>query len=154
MSVIVRSSEQMRDLGMRLAQQCQAGDVIVLIGDLGAGKTTLVQGMGIGLGISEPVTSPTFVIARVHTGNAGLRLIHVDAYRLGSGMELDDLDLDAELASGVTVIEWGQAHGQRLSQERLEIQIDALPDGSRQLHLQPIGKRWLAVDVAALERES
>lgn len=154
MSVIVRSSEQMRDLGMRLAQQCQAGDVIVLIGDLGAGKTTLVQGMGIGLGISEPVTSPTFVIARVHTGNAGLRLIHVDAYRLGSGMELDDLDLDAELASGVTVIEWGQAHGQRLLQERLEIQIDALPDGSRQLHLQPIGKRWLAVDVAALERES
>lgn len=154
MSIIVRTAEQMRDLGMRLAQQCEAGDVIVLIGDLGAGKTTLVQGMGIGLGVSEPVTSPTFVIARVHAGRAGLRLIHVDAYRLGSGMELDDLDLDVELASGVTVIEWGQAHGQRLSQERLVIQIDALPDGSREVRLQPIGKRWLATDVAALERDS
>ena len=90
MSVIVRSSEQMRDLGMRLAQQCQAGDVIVLIGDLGAGKTTLVQGMGIGLGISEPVTSPTFALIQEYPAPRG-RVVHADLYRVRSPAELDAL---------------------------------------------------------------
>ena len=100
---------QMRALGARLAGLLRPGDLVVLAGPLGAGKTTLVQGIGDGLGVRGPVTSPTFVIARVHPSLCGgPDLVHADAYRLGSRLEVDDLDLDADLDHSVTVVEWGE----------------------------------------------
>src|ERR1700704_5729814 len=99
----------MRALGRRLAAVLRPGDLVILAGPLGAGKTTLVQGIGTGLGVRGPVTSPTFVIARVHPSLVGgPSLVHVDAYRLGDALEVDDLDLDASLAESVTVVEWGE----------------------------------------------
>ena len=109
----IATAGQMRDLGQRLAERLRAGDLVILAGPLGAGKTTLVQGIGAGLGVRGPVTSPTFVIARVHpvlTG-PGPALVHADAYRLGSIGEVDDLDLDTDAASAVTVVEWGCGSG-------------------------------------------
>src|SRR3954464_13430485 len=95
--------------GRQLAASLRAGDLVVLTGDLGAGKTTLTQGIGAGLGVRGPITSPTFVIARVHPSEGdGPPLVHVDAYRLGSIAEVDDLDLDASLDDSVTVVEWGE----------------------------------------------
>ncbi len=102
----LRTAEDTRALGRALAGLLVAGDLVVLTGPLGAGKTVLVQGLGAGLGISTPVTSSTFVIARVHRGGR-LPLVHADAYRLGSVAEVDDLDLDADAAESVTVVEWG-----------------------------------------------
>jgi len=101
--VVVATSEDMRALGRRLAALLRPGDLVVLTGDLGAGKTTLVQGIGAGLGVRAPVVSPTFVIARVHR-DGSIPLVHVDAYRLGSVAEVDDLDLDADLDASVTVV--------------------------------------------------
>ena len=127
---------------MRLGSLCKAGDLILLNGPLGAGKTVLVQGIGEALGI-EGVTSPTFVISRVHLGT--LPLIHVDAYRLlidgQANLYLDDLDLDSARESAVTVIEWGGAESARLSDERLEIDIDRTND-ERVVTVRPIGPRW------------
>jgi tRNA threonylcarbamoyladenosine biosynthesis protein TsaE len=148
--MIVRTAEQMRALGARVAEICRPGDIVVLVGDLGAGKTTFVQGVGIGLGVGEPITSPTFVIARVHSGKSGTSLIHVDAYRLGSGLELDDLDLDTELACALTVIEWGEGYAERFGQDRLVISITALPDDSREVRLEGIGPRWAEMDLESL----
>lgn len=141
----------MRDLGARVAGMCQPGDVIVLVGDLGAGKTTFVQGMGRALGVREPITSPTFVISRVHEGERGMRLIHIDAYRLASGHELDDLDLDVELESGIAVVEWGDRHAERLAADRLVISIDALANDDREVQIHGIGGRWARLDLATLE---
>src|SRR5258706_16315791 len=108
----VPSAAQMRLLGNRLACLLRAGDLVVLAGSLGAGKTTLVQGLGEGLAVRGPVTSPTFVIARVHPSlRGGPDLVHADAYRLGSRLEVDDLDLDADLDHSVTGGEWGQGMG-------------------------------------------
>jgi len=149
--VIVRTPEQMRDLGARVAGMCQPGDVIVLVGDLGAGKTTFVQGMGRALGVREPITSPTFVISRVHEGERGMRLIHIDAYRIASGHELDDLDLDVELESGIAVVEWGDRHAERLAADRLVISIDALANDDREVQIHAIGGRWARLDLATLE---
>jgi len=149
--VIVRTPEQMRDLGARVAGMCQPGDVIVLVGDLGAGKTTFVQGMGRALGVREPITSPTFVISRVHEGERGMRLIHIDAYRIASGHELDDLDLDVELESGIAVVEWGDRHAERLAADRLVISIDALANDDREVQIHGIGGRWARLDLATLE---
>src|SRR5271165_6762886 len=104
--VVVSTADQMRDLGRRLAGLLRAGDLIIMSGPLGSGKTTLTQGIGAGLGVRGPVTSPTFVIARVHPGPTPL--VHVDAYRLGSALELDDLDLDADTDMSVTIVEWGE----------------------------------------------
>ncbi len=104
----VATADDMRALGRRLAAVLLPGDLVVLSGDLGAGKTTLVQGIGAGLGVRGPVTSPTFVIARVHPSlTGGPALVHADAYRLASPAEVDDLDLDASLETSVTVVEWG-----------------------------------------------
>jgi tRNA threonylcarbamoyladenosine biosynthesis protein TsaE len=132
----------MHALGMRLGALCKAGDLILLNGPLGAGKTVLVQGIGEALGI-EGVTSPTFVISRIH--KASLSLIHVDAYRLLEGGNaaayLDDLDLDTPRESAVTVIEWGGAESARLSEERLEITIDRTEE-VREVSVNPIGARW------------
>jgi tRNA threonylcarbamoyladenosine biosynthesis protein TsaE len=137
----------MHALGVRIGQQCRAGDLILLNGPLGAGKTVLVQGIGQALGITD-VTSPTFVISRIHS--APLSLIHVDAYRLLEGGNaaayLDDLDLDTAGENAVTVIEWGGAESARLSDERLEITIDRTEE-VREVTINKIGVRWQAVDL-------
>lgn len=132
----------MRELGARIGAQCKAGDLILLNGPLGAGKTVLVQGIGQALGI-EDVTSPTFVISRIH--KAPLPLIHVDVYRLleagKASLYLDDLDLDSPREGAVTVIEWGGEESARLGEERLEIVIDR-SDEIREVTVTPIGARW------------
>jgi tRNA threonylcarbamoyladenosine biosynthesis protein TsaE len=132
----------MHALGVRIGKQCRAGDLILLNGPLGAGKTVLVQGIGQALGIDD-VTSPTFVISRIHKG--ALSLVHVDAYRLLEGGNtaayLDDLDLDTPRESAVTVIEWGGAESARLSEERLEITIDRSEE-VREVTINKVGPRW------------
>ena len=121
----VPGAAQMRQLGVRLAGLLRPGDLVVLAGSLGAGKTTLVQGIGAGLGVRGPVTSPTFVIARVHPSlRGGPDLVHADAYRLGSALEVDDLDLDADLDHSVTVVEWGEGLVEDLAAGYLRITID------------------------------
>lgn len=129
-------------LGRAIGHQCRAGDLILLNGPLGAGKTVLVQGIGEALGITE-VTSPTFVISRIH--KAPLPLIHVDVYRLleagKASLYLDDLDLDSPREESVTVIEWGGQESARLSDERLEIVIDR-SDEIREVTITPVGERW------------
>ena len=128
-TVAVPGAAQMRLLGSRLAGLLRRGDLVVLAGSLGAGKTTLVQGIGAGLGIRGPVTSPTFVIARVHpSAGPGPDLVHADAYRLGSRLEVDDLDLDADLDHSVTVVEWGEDLVEDLAQGHLRITIDRPAD--------------------------
>jgi tRNA threonylcarbamoyladenosine biosynthesis protein TsaE len=139
----IASAQEMFDLGKRIGAQLRAGDLILLNGPLGAGKTVLVQGIGSSLGFTE-VTSPTFVISRIHKGP--LSLIHVDTYRLlesgKAALYLDDLDLDTARESAVTVIEWGGAESARLSEERLEIDIDRTND-ERVVSIQAIGPRWV-----------
>ncbi len=145
MTLTVETPERMRELGGRIAALARPGDVIVLSGDLGAGKTTLVQGIGAGLGVAERITSPTFVIARVHRGERGPSLVHVDAYRVADAIELDDLDLDAHLASSVTVVEWGEGRAERLSTERLVVRIERSGDESderREVTFIGVGDRW------------
>ena len=141
-TIEVPTAGAMRDLGRRLAAGLRAGDLLVLSGPLGAGKTTLVQGIGEGLGVRGPITSPTFVIARVHPSlRGGPALVHADAYRLGGVAEIDDLDLDATTASSVTAVEWGEGLAEGLSDDRLEIAIDLQGD-TRSVRLTGIGPRW------------
>jgi tRNA threonylcarbamoyladenosine biosynthesis protein TsaE len=117
-------------LGQRLASLTRPGDLLVITGGLGAGKTTLTQGIGSGLGVRGPVTSPTFVIARVHPPTTGgPSLVHVDAYRLGGIAELDDLDLDASVEDSVTVVEWGRGLAEGLADARLDVSLDLLAEG-------------------------
>jgi len=187
----------MHALGRSLATALRAGDLVILSGGLGAGKTTLTQGIGAGLGVRGPVTSPTFVIARVHppaaAATAGLdgaggqggsggvaramanlaaprpSLVHADAYRLGSTLELDDLDLDTDTASSVTVVEWGEGLAEGLAADRLEIAIAADPpadppaaavsavsageiadpavDMPRTVRISMVGARWEGVEL-------
>ena len=138
----IATAQQMHELGLRIGQQCRAGDLILINGPLGAGKTVLVQGIGQALGIPD-VTSPTFVISRIH--KAQLPLIHVDAYRLLEGGSaaafLYDLDLDSARESAVMVIEWGGAESARLSDERLEITIDRSSE-IREVTFHKVGARW------------
>jgi tRNA threonylcarbamoyladenosine biosynthesis protein TsaE len=120
----VPAARDMTALGRRLARLLRAGDLVLLSGPLGAGKTTLVQGIAGGLGVRGPVTSPTFVIARVHPSlSGGPDLVHADAYRLASPAEVDDLDLDASLERSVTVVEWGGGMAEGLAAGRLEVTI-------------------------------
>jgi tRNA threonylcarbamoyladenosine biosynthesis protein TsaE len=143
-TIEVPTADAMRDLGHRLAAGLRAGDLLVLSGPLGAGKTTLVQGIGDGLGVRGPITSPTFVIARVHPSlGGGPALVHADAYRLGGVAEIDDLDLDASTDSSVTVVEWGEGLAEGLSEDRLEVAIELRGDG-RIVRLTGIGPRWAA----------
>jgi tRNA threonylcarbamoyladenosine biosynthesis protein TsaE len=149
------SPEDTRAVGERLGGVLRAGDLVILTGDLGAGKTTLTQGLGAGLGVRGPVTSPTFVIARVHPSLVdGPALVHVDAYRLGGLDELDDLDLDTSLDEAVTVVEWGAGMAEALADERLHVQItravgESGPDegdaDQRRVEFVPVGARWLGV---------
>src|SRR5499427_3358720 len=120
----IATDRDMRDLGRRLAALLRAGDLVILSGPLGAGKTTLTQGIGAGLGVRGPITSPTFVIARVHpTLGDGPPLVHADAYRLSGIEEIDDLDLDASIDEAVTVVEWGAGLVEGLTQDRLDVAI-------------------------------
>jgi tRNA threonylcarbamoyladenosine biosynthesis protein TsaE len=138
----------MRELGRALASVLRAGDLVILTGPLGAGKTTLVQGIGEGLGVRGPVTSPTFVIARVHpvVAGSGPALVHADAYRLGSIGEVDDLDLDADTGTAVTVVEWGAGLAEGLAEDRLEITITPDPKSdTRTVHLVGYGPRWKSI---------
>jgi tRNA threonylcarbamoyladenosine biosynthesis protein TsaE len=128
-------------LGRDLAARLRPGDLVVLVGPLGAGKTALAQGIGVGLGVEEPVTSPTFVIARVHA-RGRIPLVHVDAYRLGSVADVDDLDLDASAGESVTVVEWGQGLVEQLADEHLEVRLDRRDDDVRVVRLIPHGPGW------------
>lgn len=149
---VVPDARAMWALGRRLAGLLRAGDLVVLTGALGAGKTTLAQGIGEGLGVRGPVTSPTFVIARVHPSQVGgPDLVHVDAYRLGSLAEVDDLDLDASLDSAVTLVEWGEGLVEGLSGDRLQVVIQrprgvaTADDEPRTVELSGVGPRWREV---------
>ncbi len=145
----IATDGDMRDLGRRLAALLRAGDLVILAGPLGAGKTTLVQGIGAGLGVRGPVTSPTFVIA----AGGGPALVHADAYRLGSFGEVDDLDLDTDAASAVTVVEWGTGLAEPLAEDRLEISIEPDRDGDvRTVRINGRGARWHGVLTGAVDR--
>lgn len=130
----------MHQLGIQISAHLKAGDLLLVNGPLGAGKTVLAQGVGAGLGVTG-ITSPTFVISRVH--KAGIPFIHVDAYRLvdseNPNLSLDDLDLD--IANSITFIEWGGAESARLSEDRLEITIDRSSE-QRTVEIKAVGKRW------------
>lgn len=149
--VAAETAEDTRRLGERLAKVLRAGDLVILSGDLGAGKTTLTQGLGEGLGVRGGVTSPTFVISRVHPSLVGgPALVHVDAYRLGGIDELDDLDLDTSLDEAVTVVEWGEGMAEGLAETRLEVTItrslgdDPLAElDPRHVRCTPVGSRWI-----------
>ena len=154
-------AETMRELGSSLAEQLRAGDLIVLSGELGAGKTTFTQGVGAGLQVRGDVTSPTFVIAREHPSLVGgPALVHVDAYRLGGIDELDGLDLETSLDDSVTVVEWGEGVAEGLAESRLEVRIiRALADEEeysdldpRRVLMTPIGPRWYEMEVPSSRR--
>lgn len=123
------TAEQTHALAVRLAGVLEAGDLLVLSGELGAGKTTFTQGLGEGLGVREGIISPTFVLVRIHPNlpegprPGGPDLVHVDAYRLGSAAEIDDIDLENTMDSSVTVVEWGKERVEHLSESRLEIDL-------------------------------
>jgi tRNA threonylcarbamoyladenosine biosynthesis protein TsaE len=128
------SPEDTEALGERIADGLTAGDVVLLAGPLGAGKTVLARGIGRGLGVAGAVTSPTFVIAREHPpvpGGRGIPLVHVDAYRLGGRAELDDLDLDTVLAEAVVVVEWGEGLAETLAERHLLVRLQREDDDSR-----------------------
>ncbi len=154
----VATAAAMRELGVRVAGLLRAGDLVVLSGDLGAGKTTFTQGLGEGLKVRGPVTSPTFVISRIHPSLAGgPPLVHVDAYRLGGFAEVDDLDLDADLDQAVTVVEWGEGLVEGLADDRLEIRISrsASDSDDRDVLLAGVGDRWRSVSIEqAVRRDS
>jgi tRNA threonylcarbamoyladenosine biosynthesis protein TsaE len=147
---ILSTVDQTRDFGRLLAAVLRAGDLVVLTGPLGAGKTALAQGVGAGLHVRGAVTSPTFVIARVHQpdpANGGrLPMVHVDAYRLGDVKdplgEVDALDLDATLEDSVTLVEWGEGLVEQLTDEHLEVRLDRRDDDSRVVALIPRGGDW------------
>jgi tRNA threonylcarbamoyladenosine biosynthesis protein TsaE len=138
--ITIASPEAMHQLGLQISTHLRAGDLVLVNGPLGAGKTVLAQGVGAGLGVSG-ITSPTFVISRVH--KAAIPFIHVDAYRLvdseNPNLYLDDLDLD--IANSITLIEWGGAESARLSEDRLEITIDRSNE-ERTVEIKAVGPRW------------
>ncbi|MEU6216819.1 tRNA (adenosine(37)-N6)-threonylcarbamoyltransferase complex ATPase subunit type 1 TsaE [Streptomyces sp. NPDC047022] len=152
----VTSPEQMRELGRRVAKLLRAGDLVMLRGELGAGKTTLTRGLGEGLGVRGAVTSPTFVIARVHPSlGGGPPLVHVDAYRLAGGLdEMEDLDLDVSLPESVIVVEWGENKVEGLTDDRLHVVIHRAvgdtTDEVRHITVAGLGERWAAVDLGVL----
>jgi tRNA threonylcarbamoyladenosine biosynthesis protein TsaE len=164
--IMVPTAAAMRRLGARLAGALRAGDLVIAAGDLGAGKTTLTQGIGAGLGSEGPIISPTFVLSRVHRSATGQPdLVHVDAYRLTSAAELDDLDLDSSAADAVTVVEWGAGLAEGLAEDRLEIGIHTVheahhaadpeaavngDDHERLVVIRAVGRRWHHADLEPL----
>lgn len=174
-TVVTTDADETRAVGARLAGLLRAGDLAMLSGELGAGKTTLAQGIGAALNVRGRVSSPTFIIARVHPALAeGPDLIHVDAYRINDLDEIDALDLDSSLEESVTLIEWGQDKVESLSQDRLEIEVERphgglsaqatapsentvdlelADDGRRQITVRALGERWHDVDLQSLQQE-
>jgi len=142
MDFISRSPEQTRRLGMRLGSLLQPGDVIALCGDLGAGKTTLVQGIAQGWGSTDAVSSPTFVLVNVYRRPDGNLLHHMDAYRVESALEAEDLDLEAMISSGVLIVEWAERISAALPDELLSIDMKWIADEHRSMVLKPIGNRY------------
>ncbi|WP_223913009.1 tRNA (adenosine(37)-N6)-threonylcarbamoyltransferase complex ATPase subunit type 1 TsaE [Actinomyces capricornis] len=174
MSLISTDAEDTRALGARLAGLLRAGDLVLLSGGLGAGKTTLAQGIGAALGVRGRVSSPTFVIARHHPAlGQGPDLIHVDAYRLDSLEEVDALDLDSSMQESVTLVEWGQGKVESLADNRLEVEVrrphgglgaaepatgpgqspdlEQADDGRREIVVRALGPRWAGVVLDALD---
>lgn len=149
----VPDTDAMHALGEHLADLLKPGDLIIASGDLGAGKTTLTQGIGRGLGSDGPIISPTFVIARIHPSKTGRpALVHADAYRLSGLDELEDLDLDTSVGDSVTVVEWGAGMAEELADHRLEIDIRRSldeNDETRTVFLRTVGERWTDVDLRA-----
>lgn len=145
-SFAAATPDDLRELAFRIGSRCRPGDVLVLSGELGAGKTTFTQGLAQGMGITEAITSPTFVISRVHDHpSGGPSLVHVDAYRLGSLAELEDLDLEADLADSVVAVEWGRGLVESLSPEGLHIEIIRSPDEddeTREVEISARGEHW------------
>jgi tRNA threonylcarbamoyladenosine biosynthesis protein TsaE len=146
--VRLRSVDDTHAWGARLGAMLEAGDLLVLTGGLGAGKTTLTQGIAEGLGVRGPITSPTYVIARVHPSMVGgPDLVHADAYRLAGLAELDDLDLDASLDEAVTVVEWGHGVAEQLSEDFLEVTLSG--HETRTVDLVGHGARWTGHEAGA-----
>ena len=143
--------EDTRAFGEYLGTRLEAGDLLILTGDLGAGKTTLTRGIGTALGVRGAVTSPTFVIARVHPSmTGGPPLVHVDAYRLDGPTELDDLDLEADIYEAVTVVELVEGVAESLSGDRLELSLHRHRDDARTVTVTPVGPRWRELDLGAV----
>lgn len=145
--MIVATPQAMAELGARIAARLRAGDLVVLGGELGAGKTTLTRGIGAALGVRGTITSPTFVLARTHQREHGAPLVHVDAYRLGSALELDDLDID--FAASIVVVEWGAGLLDGLTDDWLEVDIVRPRGGEAEADIEPRevtltghGDRW------------
>ncbi|MGQ0631050.1 MAG: tRNA (adenosine(37)-N6)-threonylcarbamoyltransferase complex ATPase subunit type 1 TsaE [Sporichthyaceae bacterium] len=161
--IVVPTAPAMRALGERLASLLRRGDLLVLTGDLGAGKTTLTQGLGAALGVRGRVTSPTFVISRIHPSlSGGPSLVHVDAYRMADAVEIADLDLDESIADSVTVVEWGAGLVEDLAGDRLELVLrrsadvptDADPEDPsaavRIVTVTAVGPRWAGMDLRSI----
>ena len=147
MRLNISSPENMEALGLSLADYLQAGDVVLLEGELGAGKTTLTRGIGTGLGAKGTVQSPTFVLARTHKTEKGPKLVHVDAYRLASALELDDLDID--FANAIVVIEWPRDFLDSQLESHLKVKIDRTRDDEvREVEVTTSGSRWEGVEIA------
>jgi tRNA threonylcarbamoyl adenosine modification protein YjeE len=145
---LIPTSEDMHELGFRIAQELHAGDLVILIGPLGAGKTTLTRGVGAGLEVEGNVSSPTFVIARTHKRGHLAPLVHVDAYRLATPAELDDLDIP--FPSSIVLVEWGKGLTEDISQHWLEVEIARDTTGeteNRQLKITGYGQRWAGVSI-------
>ena len=145
---VIPSSEEMHELGISLSKQLTGGDLVILIGPLGAGKTTLTRGVGEGLGVEGNVSSPTFVIARTHKRQGNPPLVHVDAYRLGSPAELDDLDIP--FATSIVLVEWGKGLTQDISEHWLEVELVRDTTGQsedRQVKITGYGDRWAGVTI-------
>lgn len=134
-------------LGRSIGRILRAGDLVILDGALGAGKTVLTKGIAVGMGVAGIVMSPTFVIARVHhpAHRGGTTLVHVDAYRLGGALELDDLDLDTDLTAAAVVVEWGEGRAEQLSDDHLLVTLHRHPDDTRTARLTGTGPRWSAL---------
>ena len=140
-SFVLPTVEHTLALGSAMGQRLRAGDLVILTGALGAGKTALTKGIGAGLGVVGTVMSPTFVIARVHAGD--VPLVHVDAYRLTGAVELDDLDLDTDLGRSAVVVEWGDGVAEQLTDRRVIVALERLPDDTRIARLTPVGADWV-----------
>lgn len=146
----IATAEAMHDLGVSLGALLRAGDLVILDGPLGAGKTTLARGIGEGMHVRGPITSPTFVIARQHPSLVGgPSLLHVDAYRVDSWQELDDLGLGFDVEDVVTVAEWAAGRMEGMSDDRLIVHIVRADDDVREVVIEAAGDRWEGVDVPA-----
>ena len=143
----IQDPEQMHQLGLAIAKVLRAGDLLLLNGPLGAGKTTLTRGIGEGLGASGTVQSPTFVLARTHRTAVGPKLVHVDAYRLNSALELDDLDID--FSNSIVVVEWARDYIDGIAEHWLLVDINRdSEDESRLVTISGFGQRWEGVEIA------